>query len=246
MTRPLLFAALLVCLACQKSEPQAEPTKRRVRCAAVTSMTVADTIQLTGTIAALPDRDAQVAAQVPGRIVKVLVREGDVVKAGQLLARVDDGPLGDDARAAQASLARTDAEVKNAEATATRVQRVFERGIAARQEVDDAVARAEAARATRSEADATARRATRQLGRAAVTSPLAGTVVKVFRRPGELVDGTPGTPIVEIADPSRLELVADTTASDLVRARVGQPAVITVGALPATSWTGAVTASSNS
>src|SRR6185369_6416148 len=100
----------------------------------VQPMTVSETIQLTGTISPLPDRDAQVAPQVPGRILEVRVREGDVVKVGQLLARVDGGPLSDEARAARASLARTDAEVKNAEATAARVQRVFERGIAARQE----------------------------------------------------------------------------------------------------------------
>lgn len=224
------------------SEAKAEATKRRVRCAAVQPMTVAETIQLTGTIAALPDRDAQVAPQVSGRILEVRVREGDVVKAGQIVARVDAGPLSDEANAARASLARSEAEAKNAEATATRVQRVFERGIAARQEVDDAEARAAAARATRDEARATARRAERQVGRTTMTSPLAGTVVKVFRRPGELVDGTPATPIVEIADPSRLELVADTTAADLVRTRIGQPAAITVGALPGSSWTGAVTA----
>jgi RND family efflux transporter MFP subunit len=122
------------------------------------------------------------------------------------------------------------------------VQRVFERGIAARQEVDDAQARAAAARASRDEAEATAHRAARQVGRTTVTSPLAGTVLKVFRRPGELVDGTPATPVVEIADPSRLELVADTMASDLVRARIGQRASITVAALPGAAWTGSVTA----
>jgi RND family efflux transporter MFP subunit len=241
--RSLLAAVLLANLAgCHKAEAPAEPAKRRVRCAAAQPMTVADVIQLTGTISALPDRDAQVAPQVPGRLLEVRVREGDVVKAGQPLARVDAGPLSDEANAARASLARTEAEVKNAEATAARVQRVFEHGIAARQEVDDAQARAAAARASRDEAQATARRAERQVGRTTVVSPLAGTVVKLFRHSGELVDGTPATPILEIADPSRLELVADTTAGDLVRARVGQRAAITVGALPGASWAGAVTA----
>jgi len=227
---------------CQKPEPPAEATRRQVRCAAVQPITVADTIQLTGTISPLPDRDAQVAPQVAGRILEVRVREGDVVRAGQIVARVDAGPLSDEASAARASLARTAAEAQNAEATAVRVQRVFERGIAARQEVDDAQARAAAARASRDEAQATARRAERQVGRTTVTSPLAGTALKVFRRPGELVDGTPATPIVEIADPARLELVADTMASDLVRARTGQRASVTVGALPGASWTGAVSA----
>jgi len=242
MARLVLIALALGLAGCRKPEAPAEVTKRRVRCAPAQAMTVADTIQLTGTISALPDRDAQVAPQVPGRILEVRVREGDVVKAGQLVARVDGGPLSDEANAARASMARAEAEVKNAEATAARVQRVFEHGIAARQEVDDAAARAAAARASRDEAQASLRRAERQVGRASVTSPLAGTVVKVFRRPGELVDGTPATPVLEIADPSRLELVADTTAGELVRARVGQRAAITVAALPGSSWTGAVTA----
>ena len=240
----LILAAILACgtTSCRKPEAPAEATKRRVRCAPLQPLTVADTLQLTGTIAALPDRDAQIAPQVPGRILEVRVREGDVVKAGQIVARVDAGPLSDEANAARASLARVDAEVKNAEATAARAERVFERGIAARQEVDDAQARAAAAHASRDEAQATAHRAERQLGRTTVVSPLAGTVVKVFRRPGELVDGTPATPIVEIADPSRLELVADTTAGDLMRVRLRQPAAITVAALPGASWTGAVSA----
>ena len=238
----IVFGVLAALTACHRPEPAAGITKKRVRCVAVQPISVTDTLQLTGTIAALPDRDAQVAPQVQGRILEVRVREGDVVRAGQVVARVDAGPLADDASAARASLARAAAEAKNAEATAARVQRVFERGIAARQEVDDAQARAAAARASRDEAAATAHRAERQVGRTTVTSPLAGTVVKVFRRPGELVDGTPATPIVEIADPSRLELVADTTAGELVRAQVGQPASITVAALPGASWTGAVTA----
>jgi len=236
------FAVVASLPACRKAEPPVEVTKRPVRCAAVQPITVADTLQLTGTISALPDRDAQIAPQVPGRILEVRVREGDVVLAGQVVARVDAGSLSDEASAARASLARAEAEAKNAEATAARVQRVFERGIAARQEVEDAQARASAARASRDEAAATARRAERQVGRTSVTSPLAGTVVKVFRRPGELVDGTPATPVVEIADPSRLELVADTTAGDLVRTRIGQPATVTVAALPGVTWTGAVTA----
>src|SRR3569623_133372 len=169
MARLVLIALARGLAGGRKPEAPAEVTKRRGRCAPAQAMTVADTIQLTGTISALPDRDAQVAPQVPGRILEVRVREGDVVKAGQLVARVDGGPLSDEANAARASMARAEAEVKNAEATAARVQRVFEHGIAARQEVDDAAARAAAARASRDEAQASLRRAERQVGRASVT-----------------------------------------------------------------------------
>lgn len=195
-------------------------------------MTVADTVELRGTVAPLPDRDAQVSAQVPGRVLRLLVREGDRVTAGQLLAKLDDGPFVDDLHAAEAALTKTRVEVRNAEATSARLERVYEHGIAAKQEVDDARARAQSAGATASEAEAAARRAQRQVERTAIRSPLAGVVVRLLRRPGELVDGTPATPIVEVADPSRLELVADVPAADLVRLQRDQAAEVAIAAVP--------------
>lgn len=228
--------------ACQHKEPAAETTKRSVRCAVARATTITDAIELRGTVSPLPDKDAQIAPQVAGRVLQVQVREGDAVAIGQAVARIDNAPLVDEARAAEAAVARTRAELKNAEATSARVQRVFEHGIAARQEVDDATARADTATAAQSEAEAAARRAQRQVERAIVRSPLKGVVVRIFKRPGELVDGTPATPIVEVADASRLELVADATASDLVLLRKGQKADLTVAALPSATWTGTVSA----
>jgi RND family efflux transporter MFP subunit len=217
---------------CRSSGEAAPETPRRVRCAEAAPMSVADTIEIRGTVAPLPDRDAQVSAQVPGRVLRLLVREGDRVGAGQLLAKLDDGPFVDDLHAAEAALAKTRVEARNAEATSARVERVYEHGIAAKQEVDDARARAQAAGAVASEAEAAARRAQRQVERTGIRSPLAGVVVRLLRRPGELVDGTPATPIVEVADPTRLELVADVPAGDLVRLDKGQSAEVAIAAVP--------------
>ncbi|HVX94808.1 MAG TPA: efflux RND transporter periplasmic adaptor subunit [Polyangia bacterium] len=246
MNRSVATFVLLMAVASCRRSGEATPEVRRVRCADAKPLDVADTIDLRGTIAPLPDRDAQVSAQVAGRILQLLVREGDTVAAGAVLARLDDGPLVDDLHAAEALVAKAHAEVQNADATAARVQRVFEHGIAAKQEVDDAWTRARSTRAAESEAEAGARRARRQVDRATIRSPLAGVVVRLFRRPGELVDGTPATPIVEIVDPSRLELVGDTTANDLVRLAKGQPAEISISALPSTRWKGSIAAVSPS
>ena len=196
----------LVTIACKRGanvEPSAGP--KVVKCAPVQSATVTDSIEVRGTVAPLPDRDAQVAPQVGGRILRVEVREGDTVAAGQIVARIDDAPLVDAAHQADAALARARAELQNAQTTLARVRRVFEHGIAARQEVDDAAAKEASARAAEIEAEAAARQAHRQIERATVHSPLTGVVLKVLRKPGELVDGTPATPVVEIADTSELE-----------------------------------------
>ena len=241
--RALVTAALLALLGagCRRHEEVEPPAgKRPVRCAPVETATVEDTIELRGTVAPLPDRDAEVAPQVAGRIAKVVVREGDRVAAGQPVARIDAAGLVDQADEAAAAVAKAEAERRNADATRARTQRVFEHGIAARQEVEDAATRADTAAASEREARAAAARIRRQVERATLRSPLAGVVVRIFRRSGELVDGTPATPVVEVADPSRLELAAEATAADLVRLAAGAPADITTAALPGAQWSGAV------
>lgn len=218
------------------------PVTKRVRCAPAQVRAIRDALQIHGTIAPLPDRDAQIAAQVPGRILRMLVREGDSVKRGQPLAQIDDAALIDQARQAEAQLAKARAENNLAGTSRARVARVFERGIAARQELDDATAREATAAASEAEAKAAAGIARRQVDRATVRSPLGGVVLRVFHKTGELVDGTPATPLVEVGDPSSLELVGTAAASELVRSKVGAAAVVDVPALPGVRLAGIVAA----
>jgi len=238
----LVLGGAMLTAGCRGRAAAPAPERRAVHCGPVEIAQVADAIELRGTVAPLPDRDAQIAPQVAGRIVQLLAREGDQVAAGQPVARVDDSVLVDQANEAQAVLEKVRAERRNADATHARTERVFEHGIAARQEVDDAATRAATAKAAENEAEAASKRARRQVERATVRSPIAGVVVRLLRRPGELVDGTPSTPVMEVADPSQLELVSDATASDLVRIEKGARAELTVAALPGKSWTGTVAA----
>ena len=240
--RWLALALVAAGAGCQRREAEPASPARAVHCAPVEMATVEDAIELRGTVAPLPDRDAQVAPQVAGRIVQLMVREGDRVTAGQPVARIDDGPLIDQEKEAAAGLAKVVAERRNAEATLARTERVFEHGIAARQEVDDATTRADSARAAERQAEGIAQRARRQVERATVRSPLAGVVVRLLRRPGELVDGTPATPVVEVADPSHLELDCDAAAAELVRIEKGARAELTVPAIPGAAWAGKVAA----
>ena len=243
--RPPLALLLMVgpvWVGCQGRATAPTPERRTVHCAKVETANVADTIELRGTVAPLPDRDAQIAPLVAGRMVQLLAREGDRVAVGQTVARIDDSVLVDQANEAAAALEKTKAERRNADATHARTERVFEHGIAARQEVDDAATRAATARAAEAEAEAASKRARRQVDRASVRSPIAGVVVRLLRKPGELVDGTPSTPILEVADPSRLELVSDTPASDLVRIARGARAEIAIAAITGAHWSGTVAA----
>jgi membrane fusion protein, multidrug efflux system len=215
---------------------------KRVRCAPLEARTVRAQVVLHGTVAPLPDRDAQIAPQVAGRIVEVLVREGDRVTRGQPLARIEDAALADQAKQAGAQVTKAAAETNLARTTRDRVARVVDRGIAARQELDDAQARLATAQAGETEARAAAGIASRQLERATVRSPLGGVVLKLFRKTGELVDGTPATPVLEVGDPTHLELVATATAADLVRVHARDPAAVSLPALPDLAVRGTVAA----
>jgi HlyD family secretion protein len=226
-----LLLALLLPSGCHRkaAEDDEKSGPKKVACAPAQEREVSDTIDVRGTLAPLPDRDALVSPQTAGRIVKVLVREGDRVTAGQPIAQIDTTPLQDDLSEARANVARARAERDNAQTTLNRVKRVFDKGIAARQEVEDAAARYASAKAGEDQAAAAARRAQLHIERATVRSPLAGVVLKVMRRSGELADGTPATPIVEIGDPSQIELVADAPGQDLARIPRGASATVEIG-----------------
>ena len=236
-----ILVLLSVCsAACHHAvEAEAPTAPQKLACVAVVTKQVRDVVEVRGTVAPRPERDAVVSAQVAGRVLKVEVREGDVVRQGDVLARIDDAALADLSRQADAALGKARAERQNADTTLGRTTKVFERGIAARQEVDDAQARAAGAVAAEQDAVAASSQAHRQLARATLTSPIGGVVLKVLRKPGELVDGTPATPVVEVADLSALELVADVPAADLVRLEKNAAAQISFTALPG-GYTGQV------
>ncbi len=238
-----LLVALLLLSSCRKHTQATDEDPalaKQVRCAAAEVRSVRDSLELHGTVVPLPDRDAVIAPQVAGRILRVLVHEGERVRAGQPLARIDAAPLSDEAKHATAQLEKASAERALAETSHARVQRVFDRGIAARQELDDAVTRVATARAIEAEASATLANARRQLGRAVVRSPLQGVVLRLIRRTGELVDGTPATPLLEVGDPSRLELLATAAASELVKVAANAKASVEFSALPGVQVDGTV------
>ena len=210
--------------AAEEAESTAAPV--HVTCVAVQSAPIADARTLRGTVVPQPDHDAIVAPQVAGRVLRVVVREADLVHAGDVVAEVESQPARDALAQARALLQQVQAQVTNARITRERSQHLFDRGIAARQEVDDATAREREALAGLGGAQAAVNVAARNVSRAEVRAPIDGTVVRVIRRAGELVDGTPSPPVLEIADATALEFQASATAADLMALRPGLAAEI--------------------
>lgn len=215
---------------CAQGPPSDLPEAVSVSVSPVTRADVAEELILSGRLVPRPEEDLTLAPQVAGRVVRLHVREGDLVPAGAVVATVDRGPFDEAERAATAALAKAreeeDVRARAAALTAT----LLARGIASAEERDNDRAALEAARAGRAEAEARLAQARRSQGWAELRAPFTAVVAQLFRHGGETVDGTPATPIARLLGVSAQEVSADASAADLDRVRIGDRAVARISA----------------
>ncbi len=231
----------------------------------VTQARVKDVIQKVKAPGGIEARTTvKISADLPGRVVRLAVQEGDLVRRGQLLLEIDNTQYLSNVRQTQASmgaararLGRTQQALVLAEQAFARRKAMFERKLLSRQEMDqaenallDARTEAAAAREEKARLDAAMMGARDNLSKTTYRSPIEGRIVGLNIEEGEIVVvGTmnnPGTQILSVADLSRMLVKADVDETDVVDVQVGQRAKITVDALPDTSFEGIVTEVGNS
>ncbi|HVP44525.1 MAG TPA: efflux RND transporter periplasmic adaptor subunit [Terriglobales bacterium] len=221
----LALAACLALLGCGRHSAEANTAAGPVPDVTVAKVergVIAQDLAVSGNVTAAPNRDAKLGALVTGRIAKVLVAEGDSVKQGQPLVELEDQPLLDQVRQAEAAVAQAKANEENARRTATREEGLLERGISSRKEVEDARTQMAVNEAARRSAEAALSVARTQLSRSVIRAPFNGTVVHRFLGVGEQVDGAGSQPVVEVASIDTLELLGTVPASRLQKVRVGE------------------------
>src|SRR5437867_3805301 len=190
-------------------------------------------VAATGVVKPAPGAELLVTAPQSARILELPKTEGDQVRKGDLLARFEIPALDAEAAGRQSDLSRAEARLENARAAATRIAGLFDRGIAARKEVEEArreLAEAEAgvseAQSGRKAADLLARRET-------VRALFDGIVAGRWHNPGDLVEAGSGDPILRVIDPARLQVEALVPLNELSRVAVGNPArVLPPGSYP--------------
>jgi RND family efflux transporter MFP subunit len=225
----LLAAVTCAVVSCRSATVEPEvPIAVDVHCVAATRQSVDVTEKFFGRVAAPPGGDLPIASQVAGRVVQVLVHEGEQVEAGAIVAVVDDTTARDTYRQTDAAVAQARAAASNADATLERTRQLVARGIAAKQELDDAIARAEQSHAALTGFAAASDIARRTLGRVQVRSSIGGFVTHLWRGPGALVDGTAATPIAQLAAAKLAEFDVDATARQLVDIVPGEDSRVTL------------------
>lgn len=259
MTTVWKAAALSGALAlagCGAAKPDETVTETAVSVAVDTARAgaIREVIAATGLVTAPPGGELLVTAPEAARIAELPRAEGDRVKPGDLLVRFEIPSLTAGAASGRAGIEQAQARVENARAASARVAGLFERGVAARKEVEDAQRELLESQAALAQAQSASGAASALAGRLVVRARFAGVVARRWHNAGDLVEPGPSDPILRVIDPSHLEVTAAAPVGTLARIAAGAPARIidpaggdpieaSVIARPAAVEPGSVTAS---
>jgi len=233
-----VLGALLVSLvlaACHHPADEEVETAEAVPVKVATAVAgpIRPVIAATGQVKAAPGAELLVAPPQEARIAEMPKAVGDRVRRGELLVRFEIPNLEADAAARRSDLARAQAQLETARQNEARLSGLFQRGIAARKEVEDAHRDLVQAEASVAEARSATAAASRLAGREVVRAPFDGVVAARSHQPGDLVESGGAEPILRVIDPARLQVEAAVPAADLGRVAAGNPARVSGGSFPA-------------
>ena len=234
---------------------------KSVESAKVTETTIVETVSATGKIQ--PEIEVKISSEVSGEIIALNVIEGQVVKKGDLLVKINPDLYTSGYKrtlsnlsGTKANLSQADASFKEAKANYERSKILFDKGIISKSDWDKVVASFEVAKASKQSAyfnvqsaTATVNEAKDNLGRTTIYAPADGTISVLNVELGERVLGTQqmaGTEILRVANLNNMEVEVDVNENDIVKIKVGDEANVEVDAYLKKQFKGVVTSISNS
>jgi RND family efflux transporter MFP subunit len=190
-------------------------------------------------------RKAAVASKGTGTLVFLGVEEGDEVKKGQIIARLDDSDVAATLRRAQQNLRMAEADLNDAKQSLKRQEVLLKREIVAQAEYDAVEARYQRVVASIEAAKFAVREAEVAVENTRIIAPFDGTVLKKNADIGEIVAPLAGAvsskaAVVTIADMSSLEVEADVSEANITRVAPEQTCEIRLDAYPERSYMGYV------
>jgi membrane fusion protein, multidrug efflux system len=222
MFKPQILCAALIVAAVTGCDKPAPPTTqaRPVRTVTVERGAEGETVSLTGHIRAKDQ--ASLAFRLDGRMIERPVNVGEVLKAGQVVARLDPQIQKNGLNTAQANLASVEALLVQARLTFGRQQQLVKDGWTSRANFDEARQKLESIQAQVDAAQAQVRTAQEQLSYTVLSADGPGAVTAVGAEPGEVVHA--GKMVVELARQGGRDAVFD-VPEQLIRTGPRDPLV---------------------
>lgn len=223
LARTTVLLGLVLLAGCGKGRAAVEPAAPAVEVVQVTAPNMGQTLSVTGALKR--QREMVMSFRIPGVITQLNVDDGDRVRAGQVLARLDPS-------AVEARLRQTAADLDRARKDEARYIKLADAGIVSRQ-------RAEAQSAATTSAQAAYDAAAFDRRWASLTAPANGVVLARSAQSGEVVQ--PGQAVLSLADEaSPLVLRVPLSDRDIGKLALGAVAQITLDALPGQTLQGSV------
>lgn len=190
-------------------------------------------------------RKAAVASKATGRLEYLSVVEGDRVKKGQVLARIEDTDMRASLDQARANLQLNEADLKDAAQWLDRQKKLLQSGVSTQADYDGAEARYRRVLASIDVAKAAVTGTAVALENTLIRAPFDGTVLTKNADVGEMVapmaaSASSKSAVVTIADMGSLQVEADVSESNIERIVPNQPCEITLDAYPAVRYQGYV------
>lgn len=227
----------------------------------IEKMDIIETVSAAGKIQ--PEVEVKLSSEVSGEIITLPVEEGQQVKEGDLLVKINPDIYISNLNRTKASLqnvkagfAQASANLIEAKSNYDRYKTLFEKGIVSESEWDNIVATYKVAKANKEaayysiqSAQAVVSEAQDNLSRTTIYAPMSGTISSLDAELGERVVGTKqmaGTEIMRVANLEDMEVEVDINENDIVKVAVGDSAIVEVDAYMDKEFKGVVTEISNS
>jgi HlyD family secretion protein len=180
-----------------------------------------------------------IGTKILGQILAEPIEEGQQVKVGDLLARIDDRDYQAQLRQAYADRDLSAADVVLKKARAERLRELYREGVQSKDSLDDAENQLSVAQAQLNKANAAIDFAKFSVSQTVITSPINGVVLQKYRELGDTITAfgqSPGgggaTDIAQLADLSDLRCEVDINESDIAKVKMGTPATVIPDAYP--------------
>ncbi|QNJ97840.1 efflux RND transporter periplasmic adaptor subunit [Constantimarinum furrinae] len=234
---------------------------REVEFSKIEPIDIIETVAATGKIQ--PEVEVMLSSEVSGEIIELPIKEGQQVKKGDLLVKINPDLI--QAAVSQsiaglqnvkAQLSQAEANLKNAELNYNRNKALFEKGVISKAEWDRSINEYESAQASKQSAyynvqsaAANVKQSQDNLSRTNIYAPMDGTISRLAVELGERVVGTAqmaGTEIVRVANLDNMEVEVDVNENDIVKVSLGDSTIVEVDAYLKREFKGIVTEIANS